>query len=297
MPPPIPADQAFIGDRRGRRRYEQGQIQGGRTERSRSCRCAKAFSSSRPTTTSATAPPACSLRSRSPPGRSPPTLGGVMFVTANGRSASPIPSRTRACESFVQRWAGRLSGRCGGFHRWRHGSESPWQSASSTSSRSVWVRRVLTRWGRCARRRASSRNLASGCRPSPACASTCMDRSRPPVAGTARSARFCWDWQGSRPRPWTRRPVANGSRQSTAASRCCLPVSPRSPSPPRTSACIRPRSRTGTPTRCGSRSTSLTAGPMRRCTTRSAADSSCATASHPSRPPRCRGGSPPVTSC
>ena len=28
MPPPIPADQAFIGDRRGRRRYEQGQIQG-----------------------------------------------------------------------------------------------------------------------------------------------------------------------------------------------------------------------------------------------------------------------------
>lgn len=46
MPPPIPADQAFIGDRRGRRRYEQGQIQG-LDRRSRSCRCAKAFSSSR----------------------------------------------------------------------------------------------------------------------------------------------------------------------------------------------------------------------------------------------------------
>jgi len=78
MRPPIPADQAFIGDRRGRRRHEQGQIQG-LTKRSRSCRCAKAFSSSRPTTTFATAPPGCSLRSRSPPGRSPPTRGGVMF--------------------------------------------------------------------------------------------------------------------------------------------------------------------------------------------------------------------------
>jgi len=31
------------------------------------------------TATFATAPPGCSLRSRSPPGRSPPTRGGVMF--------------------------------------------------------------------------------------------------------------------------------------------------------------------------------------------------------------------------
>ena len=40
---------------------------------SRFCRCAKAFPSSRPTITFATAPPACSPRWRSPPARSPPT--------------------------------------------------------------------------------------------------------------------------------------------------------------------------------------------------------------------------------
>jgi hypothetical protein len=112
------------------------------------------------------------------------------------------------------------------------------------------------------------------------------------VGGHRSRARHAWrdparPWVVRHPRPWTQRPGANGSLRSTAAS-CCWPVSPRSRSPLRTSACIRPRSRTGTPTRRGSPSTSPTVGRTRRCTTRSAAGSSCATASRRTRPRRCR---------
>jgi len=64
-------------------------------EPSRFCRCAKAFPSSRPTITSATARPACSPRWRSPPARSPPTPATRVTPTSSSwpfSSWSPRPS-------------------------------------------------------------------------------------------------------------------------------------------------------------------------------------------------------------
>ena len=69
---------------------------------SRFCRCAKAFPSSRPTTTSATAPPACSPRWRSPPARSPPTPATRVTPTSSSwpsSSWSPRPIPACGCAS------------------------------------------------------------------------------------------------------------------------------------------------------------------------------------------------------